>query len=83
MHVAEVAGLVQTSCQSHDVAAGHAAVGVVAVAGDLLNLDQNADVGLDGAVLVEVGELLPEQTLVAEREHAAHVSVAVLLTRTW
>ena len=36
------------------------AVGVVAVAGDLLDLDEHAHVGLDGAVRVEVGEVLPE-----------------------
>ena len=79
VHVVEVAGLIQANSQSHDVTAGHAAVGVVAVAGDLLHLQQNAHIGLDGAVLVEVGELLPEQALVAEGQHAAHVGVAVLL----
>ena len=57
MHVVEVAALVHTDSQRHDVTAGHAAVGVVAVAGDLLDLQQNADVGLDGAVLVEVGSI--------------------------
>ena len=79
MHVVEVAGLIQAHGQSHDVAAAHAAVGVVAVAGDLLDLQQNAHVGLDGAVLVEVGELLPEQALVAEGQHTAHVGVTVFL----
>ena len=79
VQIVEVAGLIQTHGQSHDVAAAHAAVGVVAVAGDLLHLQQNANVGLDGAVLVEVGEVLPEQALVAEGQHAAHVGVAVLL----
>ena len=79
MLIVEVAGLVEAGGQSHDVTAGHAAVGVVAVAGDLLDLDEHAHVGLDGAVLVEVGELLPEQALVAEGQHAAHVGVAVLL----
>lgn len=79
VHVVEVAGLVQANCQSHDVTAGHAAVGIVAVAGDLLNLQQNANIGLNGAVFVEVGEVLPEQALIAECQHAAHVSVAVLL----
>ena len=80
VHVVKVAGLVQANCQSHDVTAGHAAVGIVAVAGDLLNLQQNANVGLNGAVFVEVGEVLPEQALIAECQHAAHVSVAVLLS---
>ena len=80
VHVVEVAGLVQANCQSHDITAGHAAVGIVAVAGDLLNLQQNAYVGNYVAVLVEIGEVLPEQTLIAECQHAAHVSVAVLLS---
>ena len=79
MHVAEVAALIEAAGQSHDVTAGHAAVGVVAVAGDLLDLDEHAHIGLHGAVLVEVGELLPEQAAVAEGQHTAHVGVAVLL----
>ena len=79
MHIAEVAALVEAAGQSHDVTAGHAAVGVIAVAGDLLDLDEHAHVGLHGAVLVEVGELLPEQAAVAEGQHTAHVGVAVLL----
>ena len=79
MHIAEVAALVEAAGQSHDVTAGHAAVGVIAVAGDLLDLDEHAHVGLHGAVLVEVRELLPEQAAVAEGQHTAHVGVAVLL----
>ena len=79
MLIGKVAGLVETGGQCHDVPAAHAAVGVVAVAGDLLDLDQHAHVGLDRAVLVEVGELLPEQALVPESQHAAHVGVAVFL----
>ena len=51
VHVVEVAGLVQTNSQSHDITTGHAAVGIVAVAGDLLNLQQNANVGLNGAAI--------------------------------
>ena len=79
MLIGKVAGLIEAGGQSHYVTARHAAVGVVAVAGDLLDLDEHAHVGLDGAVLVEVGELLPEQALVAEGQHATHVGVAVLL----
>ena len=63
VHVVKVAGLVQANCQSHDVTAGHAAVGIVAVAGDLLNLQQNANVGLNGAVFVEVGEVFQNRPL--------------------
>ena len=79
VHVTEVAALIQAAGQGHDVPAAHAAVGVVAVAGDLLDLQQHAHVGLDASVLVEVGELLPEQALITEGQHAAHVGVAVLL----
>ena len=60
VHVVEVAALVQANCQSHDVTAGHAAVGVIAVAGDLLDLQANAHVHLRGPVFIEVGEVLPE-----------------------
>ena len=79
MLIGKVAGLIETAGQGHDVTAAHTAVGVVAVAGDLLDLDQHAHIGLDGAVLVEVGELLPEQALIPEGQHTAHVGVAVLL----
>jgi len=77
--IVEVALLVQTCSQSHDVTAGHAAVRVVAVAGDLLNLQANTDIEQQVAVLIKVGELSPETALVAEGQHATHVGVAVLL----
>ena len=77
--IVEVALLVQTGCQSHDVTAGHTAVGVVAVAGDLLDLQLHADVSDQVALGIEVGELLPEAALVTEGQHTAHVGVAVLL----
>ena len=79
VHVAEVAALIEAAGQRHDVPAAHAAVGIVAIAGDLFHLQQHAHVGLDGAVLVEVGELLPEKPTVPEGQHAAHIGVAVLL----
>ena len=38
MHIVEVTGFIQTDSQRHDVATGHTAIGIVAVAGDLLDL---------------------------------------------
>ena len=60
VEIVEVLALIQTGSQRHDIAAGHAAVGVVAVAGDLLDLELDADIVFDRAVLVEVREVLPE-----------------------
>ena len=59
-HVVEVAAFVHTNSQRHNVTAGHAAIGVVAIAGDLLDLQANAHVHLRGPVFIEVGEVLPE-----------------------
>ena len=60
VEIVEVLALIQTGGQRHDIAAGHAAVGVIAVAGDLLDLQQYAHIGLHAAVLIEFREVLPE-----------------------
>ncbi len=54
VEIVEVLALIQTGGQRHDIAAGHAAVGVIAVAGDLLDLELDADIVFDRAILVEV-----------------------------
>ena len=60
VHVVEVAAFIQAAGQRHDVPAAHTAVGVIAVAGDLLDLQQYAHIGLHAAVLIEFREVLPE-----------------------
>ena len=78
LQVLNAPALVQSRGQGHDVPAGHSAVRVVAVAGNLLYLQQNSHVRDHVSLRVKVGEILPEQALVPERKDAAHVGVAVL-----
>ena len=80
VEVVEVAGFFKTYSKSHHITTGHTAVRVVTVAGDLFNFDFNTNVECAVAFFVEVREVFPEETFVAECKHTTHVSMAVFLS---
>ena len=77
--IIEAALFIESGSQGHNIVTGHAAVRIVAIAGNLFDLDEDTDVCLHAAIRIEVRELPPEAPTIAEGQHTAHIAMAVLL----
>src|SRR5699024_3150621 len=79
IQIIEIQALIKADSQSHDVPAGHSAVGVIAIAGNLLDFQLDTNIVRDAAVIVKVRNVFPKEALVTVGQNPTHIGMTILL----